>query len=127
MAGTTTVPIVNQTGVVSTPAVNIPNAATGGSIVITGPSVTDPTVRISITFDFSPDGGATWATTSPGPATNPYPLIGTAVGGPTDPRGRPLTQFNITAAFPPGTNRQVRAILVFDGNPFNGQAALSWT
>lgn len=122
-----TFPLVNRTGALTTAAAAIPDASTAGSIVITGPSVNDTTVRISATIDFSPDGGVTWASTSPGPTMNPFPVIATFAGSATTPRGQPLTQFDLTAPFPVGTNRKVRGTFQFDGNPFNGSAAISLT
>lgn len=119
------VQLVNRTGVLQTAAANIPNNAVGGSIIITGPSVADATVRLSSLLDFSPDGGATWASTSPSPATDPYPRVATYSGGSTNRDGSAQTQFDIAGSFPPGTNRKIRGTFTFDGNPFNGQADIS--
>lgn len=127
MSTVATVPLNNRTGSITTPSANIPDAVSRGEIVITGASVNDTTVRLSASIDFSNDGGVTWASTSPGPDKNPFPVIVTCEGGPTTPKGQPLTQFDISAPFPPGTNRKVRGTFIFDGNPFTGSAAINLT
>lgn len=121
-----TVPLSNRTGVLQSPAAAVPDTSTSGSIVITGASVSDPTVRLSTLIDFSPDGGVTWASTSPGPQMAQFPAVATYAGGSILKNG-PQTQFDIAENFPPGTNRKVRGTFTFDGNPFTGQAVLNWS
>jgi hypothetical protein len=128
MANVANVVLNNRSGAITTPAVSIPDTAISGEIVLTGPSVTDPTVRLSIMLDFSPDGGVTWASTSPGPAMVPFPGVMTEEGGPLTAKGQPRTQIDIASPpFPAGTNRKVRGTFIFDGNPFNGSAAINLT
>jgi hypothetical protein len=53
----------------------------------------DPALRITVSLDLSLDSGATWSSTSPGPATNPFPMSIEAVGGIIlDHQGNPLTK-----------------------------------
>lgn len=112
--------INNFQGTRTTAAVPISDAAVSGSITITSTDLTNTLVAISISIDFSPDGGVTWAATSPGPQMNPFPVIATFNGGATDKHGTPQTTFGLAAPFPAGTNRQVRGTFIVDGAPITG-------
>lgn len=109
--------LTNATGAKQTGVINVPNNATEGQIVMDGASMTDPSLHVSIAIDFSPDGGTTWASTSPGPTMNPFPVIATFDGGATNRDGSPLATYGLSAHFPAGTNRRVRGNIIIDGPP----------
>lgn len=119
MATVGTFPVVNFQGTRQTNAVNIPNNISEVQLVLDGAQMTDPNLRVSLTLDFSPDGGVTWASTSPGPAMNPFPAVATFSGGAKDRQGNPIASYPLGGVFPAGTNRRARAILVVDGAPLN--------
>lgn len=123
----TIVPINNFLGTFTSPAVSVPDTASQGSIAVSGAAVSDPSLRVSIAIDFSPDGGITWASTSPGPTMNPFPVIATFAGGTTDRRGNAVTSFGVAANFPPGANRMLRGTFIVDGVALTGQATLAET
>ena len=84
--------------------------------------------RVSIAIDFSPDGGVTWASTSPGAAMGGFPTIGTFAGNPPpDKHGNAETFFGVANNLPPGTNRKARGTLIVDGVALTGSISIILT
>lgn len=110
------IPISNFIGTRSIPARSIPDAIQTLNLSLDGTNMTDPALQVALTVDFSPDGGATWASTSPGPAVNPFPVVVTFQGGATDKHGVPLsTYFWESPPIPQGSARELQATLVVSG------------
>jgi hypothetical protein len=123
-------PINNFAGTDTIPATAIPDTAVSGSIALdaTTPSMQTPGSAISIQIDFSPDGGATWATTSGGgPAYGAFPQTATYATPAVNPKtGLPAATMGPNSPpFPPGTNRKVRGTFIVDGNPITTTAVVS--
>lgn len=59
MPTTDTVPLNNRTGVITSPAVNVPSGATNVVIEFDGTTLLDPAIQIDTQIEFAPDG-ATW-------------------------------------------------------------------
>lgn len=76
---------------------------------------TDSALTITLSLDLSLDGGVTWASTSPGIATNPFPVACEAVGGTLlDKNGQVSTQTILRVANipqPGSATRQIRGTL----------------
>lgn len=121
----TSIPINNFLGTFTSPAVAIPDGAVRGEITVSGAAIADPNLRMSIALDFSPDGGATWSSTSPGRNMDPFPTIATFSGGSIDKHGNPITLFDVSNAFPPGTNRMIRGTFIVDGVALTGTGAIN--
>lgn len=72
--------ISNFEGTRNIPARSIPQSLNTLKFAFDGTNMTDPALHVELTVDFSPDG-VTWASTSPGPTMNPFPVVGALDGG----------------------------------------------
>jgi len=117
-------PINNFLGTQNIPVFAIPDGSVGISLNLDGSTMLDPVCKIVLTLDFSPDGGVTWSTISPGPATNPFPVVAEITCGVKNRQGNPLPVYNVSALFPPGTNRSIRGSVVVTGAPLTTTATL---
>lgn len=109
--------------------VAIPVEAKQFSLALDAATMRDVAGQVRILLDLSLDGGATWATDSRGPATDPFPVEMTLVGGAVDRLGLPLTSYSVSCPLPqPGNaTRQVRATLVASGIALSTTATVSVT
>lgn len=122
------VPFNNFTGSVQSPAESVPDAATSWALELdaTTTSMLNAALRLSIQMDFSPDGGVTWASTSPGPTMPPFPVTATYSAPFANPKtGLPVATVGPTGPFPSGTSRQVRGNLIVDGGSITTTLAVS--
>lgn len=108
---------------------SIPTGLTKAVLSLAGGAMTDPALTVTLQLDLSIDGGATWASTNRGPATDPYPTSSTIRGGGTRPRGGAQTEYIIGAVLPDPTNpgRQMRGTLTIAGTPLTTTGTLTVT
>jgi len=116
-------PINNFIGTQVIPVFAIPDDSVGISLNLDGSTMLDPACKIVLTLDFSPDG-VTWSTTSPGPTTNPFPVVAEITCGAKNRQGNPLPVYNVSAMFPAGTGRSIRGSVVVTGAPLTTIATL---
>ena len=108
------------------PARSVPDTASQVTLALDRSTMTDPALDVVLTIDFSPDGGVTWASTSPGPQMGGFPAGAEIVGGAVlNKDGSVATTSSRTFPFPPGTNRQVRGSVVVSGAPLATIATLT--
>ena len=94
-----------------------------------GAAMLDPALHLTIQLDLSLDGGTTWASASPGPATNPLPVTLTTEGGMTTRVGEPLPSYPLACHLPDpsNANRRVKAVVTIAGTPLTTQGTLTLT
>ena len=107
----------------------VPLGATSVQLQLDGTSMTDQAMAMSMTLDLSLDAGVTWASDSPSPATNPFPVSCTLNGGAKNRAGGPLATYLIGTQIPAPSNtqRRIRAVIVISGAPLTTQGTLVLT
>jgi hypothetical protein len=96
------------------PAV-LPSTLRSFMVEIAGAAMLNPAMSVIMTLDFSLDG-VTWASESPGPSTNPFPITVKFVGGALDRFGNPVNpSFRSILPSPGLSGRQIRGSLNISG------------
>lgn len=108
------------------PSKAVPDADSQVTLALDRSTMTDPALVVDLTIDFSPDGGVTWASTSPGPEMGGFPAGAEILGGTFfNKDGSVATTSSRIFPFPAGTNRMVRGNVVVSGAPLTTTATLT--
>lgn len=97
--------------------INVPAGIATAKIALDAATMTDPAMTGSLQLDLSLDSGVTWAFSSRGPQTDPFPVLMTFQGGAVDKHGLPIPEYNLVVTFPHPelSTRQLRAQLIVAG------------
>lgn len=119
--------ITNFLGTRTVGPVSVPLGVTHALITLSAENMIDPAMTGSVQLDLSLDSGATWASTSRGPATDPFPVTMTFQGGTLDKHGVPVLVYDLNASFPHPeiSTRQVQATLTVAGVPLTSTCTLT--
>ena len=109
--------------------VTIPTGVSSASLALSGTSMTNAALSLSLTLDLSLDGGVTWASTAPSHATDPFPVkVADMRGGQLDRSGAARATYYISVwgiPDPNNVNRQVRALVTISGTSLTTQGTLT--
>jgi hypothetical protein len=107
--------------------INIPQGISQATFSLDAALMTDPAMQGSLQMDLSLDSGATWAFSSRGPETDPFPVKMEFVGGALDKHNLPIPEYliSLTIPHPELATRQLRSQLIVSGAPLTTTATLT--
>lgn len=117
-------------GSIMTEPVAVPTGAMEVNFRLDRAQYLNPAVTADIFADLSLDGGLTWASTNPGPATGSFPIGAGTVGGVvSDKRGLFVRFSSLGTSMPQPTNpdRRIRIIVAIAGGPLTTMGTLMFS
>lgn len=105
---------------------NVPQGVSSVELQLDGTQMTDPALHLTVGLDLSLDGGATWASTNPGVATDPFPVAMETQGGSKTRTGAPVPIYNLGTNIPSpsSSTRQIKATVTITGTPLTTKGTL---